>query len=192
MNLCWQVMSLLFNILSGLVITFLPRSNCLLISWLLSPSAVILEPPQIKSATVSIVSPFICHEVMGLDAMILVFWMLSFKPTFHSPLSLSSKDSLVLHFLPQVWCHLHIWGYWYFSGNLTGEGNGKPFQYSCLENPMNSIKKAEHQRTESFELWCCIRLLRVPWTARGSDQSILREISPEYSLGFLMLTLKLQ
>ena len=80
-----KVMSLLFNMLSRLVITFLPRSKCLLISWLQSPSAVILEPPKIKSATISIVSPSLCHEVMGLDAMILVFWMLSFKPTF--PLS---------------------------------------------------------------------------------------------------------
>ena len=77
-----KVMSLLFNMLSRLVITFLPRSERLLISWLQSPSAVILEPPKIKSATVSIVSPSISHEVMGLDAMILVFWMLSFKPTF--------------------------------------------------------------------------------------------------------------
>ena len=77
-----KVMSMLFNMLSRLVITFLPRSNWLLISWLQSPSAVILEPRKIKSATVSNVSPSICHEVMGLDAMILVFWMLSFKPTF--------------------------------------------------------------------------------------------------------------
>ena len=77
-----KVMSLLFNMLSGLVITFLPRSKCLLISWLQSPSAVILEPPKIKSATVYTVSPTICHEVMGPDIMILVFWMLSFKPTF--------------------------------------------------------------------------------------------------------------
>ena len=77
-----KVMSLLFNMLSRLVITFLPNSKCLLISWLQSPSAVILEPRKIKSATVSTVSPFICHEVMGLDAMILVFWMLSLKPTF--------------------------------------------------------------------------------------------------------------
>ena len=61
-----KVMSLLFNILSRLVITFLPRSKCLLISWLQSPSAVIWEPPKIKSVTVSIVSPSICHEVMGL------------------------------------------------------------------------------------------------------------------------------
>ena len=68
-----KVISLLFNMLSRLVITFLPRSKCLLISWLQSPSAVILEPPKIKSATVSTVSPSICHEVMGLDAMIFVF-----------------------------------------------------------------------------------------------------------------------
>ena len=77
-----KVMSLLFNVLSRLVIAFLPRSKRLLISWLQSPSAVIVEPPKIKSLTVSIISPSICHEVMGLDAMILVFWMLSFKPTF--------------------------------------------------------------------------------------------------------------
>ena len=75
-------MSLLFNILSRLVKTLLPRSKCLLISWLQSPSAVILEPPKIKHATVSTVCPSICHEVMGQDAMILVLWMLSFKPTF--------------------------------------------------------------------------------------------------------------
>ena len=68
-----KVMSLLLNMLSRLVITFLPRSKRLLISWLQSPSAVILEPRKIKSATVSIVSPSICHEVMGLDAIILVF-----------------------------------------------------------------------------------------------------------------------
>ena len=86
-----KVMSWLFNMLSRLVITFLPRSKCLLISWLQSPSAVILEPPKIKSATVSTVSPSICYKVIGPDAMILLF---------HSPLSLSSRGSLVLHFLP--------------------------------------------------------------------------------------------
>ena len=62
-------MSLLFNMLSRLVITFLPRSKSLLISWLQSPSVVILEPPKIKSDTVSIVSPSVCHEVMGQDAI---------------------------------------------------------------------------------------------------------------------------
>ena len=74
-----KVMSLLFNMLSRLVITFLLRSKHFLISWLQSPSAVILEPQKIKSDTVS---PSIAHEVMGPDDMILVFWMLSFKPTF--------------------------------------------------------------------------------------------------------------
>ena len=73
-----KVMSLLFNMLSRFVIGFLPRSKHLLIS----PSAVILEPKKIKSVTVSIVSPFICHEVMGPDAMIFIFWMLSFMPAF--------------------------------------------------------------------------------------------------------------
>ena len=68
-----KVMSLLFNILSRLVISFLPMSKRLLISWLQSPSAVILEPQKIKSVTVSIFSPSICQEVMGLDAMIFVF-----------------------------------------------------------------------------------------------------------------------
>ena len=68
-----KVMSLLFNVLCRFVIAFLPRSKHLLISWLQSPSAVLLEPPKIKSVTVSIVSPSICHEVMGLDAMVLAF-----------------------------------------------------------------------------------------------------------------------
>ena len=81
-TLVGRVMSLLFNMLPRLVIAFLPRNKRLLISWLQSPSAVILEPPKIKSLTLSIVSPFIYHEVMGPDAMILVFWMLSFKSAF--------------------------------------------------------------------------------------------------------------
>ena len=71
-TLVGKVMSLLFNILSRLVITFLPRSKCVLIAWLQSPSAVILEPPKIKSDTVSTVSPSISHEVMGPDAMIFI------------------------------------------------------------------------------------------------------------------------
>ena len=81
---------MLFNMMSRLVITFLLRSKRLLISWLQSPSAVILKPSRIKFVTVSTVSPSICHEVMGPDAMIFVFWMLSFKPTF----SLSSFASI--------------------------------------------------------------------------------------------------
>ena len=95
-----RVMSLLFNMLSRLVIAFLLRNKRLLISWLPSPSTVILEPKKIKSVTVSIVLLSICHEVMGLDAMIFVFWMLSLSQLFHS-LSPSSSSSLVrLCFLP--------------------------------------------------------------------------------------------
>ena len=109
MNLFGKVMSLFLNILSRLVITFLPRSRHLLISWLQSPSAVILEPPKIKSDTVSTVSPSICHEVMRLDAMILVFWMLRFKPPFPSLLSLSSRGFLsLLHFLPCAYLRILI------------------------------------------------------------------------------------
>ena len=75
-------MSLLFNMLSRVVIAFLPRSSHLLNSRLQSPTVVILEPLKIKSLTVSIVYPSTCHKVMGPDAMILVFWLLRFKPTF--------------------------------------------------------------------------------------------------------------
>ena len=73
MDFVGKIVSLLFNTLSRFVIAFLPRSKHRLISWLQSPSAVILEPKKIKSATISIVSPSICHEMMGLVAMILVF-----------------------------------------------------------------------------------------------------------------------
>ena len=95
-----KVISLLFNMLSRLVITFLTRSKGLLISWLQSLSAVILEPPKIKSFTVSIISPSIFHEVMGLDAMILLFWMLNFKPNLSLSFTFIKRDCLVLCFLP--------------------------------------------------------------------------------------------
>ena len=103
-------MPLLFNMLSRLVIAFPPRSKCLLISWVQSPSAVILEPKKMKSVTVSIFSPSIDLQwADGLDAMILVFWMLNFRPA----LSLSSFTFIKMLFsssslLPQGWCHLHI------------------------------------------------------------------------------------
>ena len=93
--------SLLCNMLFRFVIAFLPRSKCLLIPWLQSPSAVILKPRKIQSAIVSTVSPSIYYEVMGADTMILVFWMLSVKPTFSLSSFTSSRGSLVLlHFLP--------------------------------------------------------------------------------------------
>ena len=103
-----KVMSLFFNILSWFVIVFLPRSKCLLILWLQWPSAVILEPRKMKSDSVSPFFPSTCHEVVGLDAVILVFecWVLS--QLFHSPLSPLSRGCLVpLHFLPLKCYHLH-------------------------------------------------------------------------------------
>ena len=120
-----KVMFLLFNMLSRFVIAFFSRSKHLLISYLQSPSAVILEPKKIKSVTVSIVSPSICHEVMGLDDVSFLndlsflnveFYASFFTLLFHSPLSLSSRGSSVpFRFLPYGWCHLHICGHWYFS-----------------------------------------------------------------------------
>ena len=96
-----KIMFMLFNMLSRFVIASLPRSKCLLISWLQSPSAVILEPKKIKSDTVSTVSPSTGHEIMGLDAIILVFCTLSFKPAFSlSSLTLSRGSLVPLHFLP--------------------------------------------------------------------------------------------
>ena len=82
MDLCWQSNVSAFNTLSRFVLAFLPRRRHLLISWVQSSSAVILESKKVKSVTFSIVSPSVCHEVMGPDAMIFVFWMLSFKPAF--------------------------------------------------------------------------------------------------------------
>ena len=87
-DLLAKVMSLLFNMLSRFVIAFLPRSKCVLISWLQSLSNMILELMKIKSVTVSSFSPSICHEVMGPDAMILVLWALSFQPAFPSILQM--------------------------------------------------------------------------------------------------------
>ena len=89
MDLCWQS-----DALSMFFIAFLPRSKCLLISWLQSLSTVILEPKKIKSDAVSTFSPCICHEVMGWNATILVFGMLSFKPAFSlSPLTLIKEGT---------------------------------------------------------------------------------------------------
>ena len=110
-----KVMSPLFNTLSRFVTAFLPRSKCLLISWLQSPSAVILEPKK-KICLCFHSFPFYCYEVIGPHATILVFLMSSFKSAFHSLLSLSSRGSLVpLHFLPLELYHMHIWDCWYFS-----------------------------------------------------------------------------
>ena len=96
-----KVLSLLFNMLFRLVIVFLPRRKCLLVSWLQSPPIGILAPKNIKSVTASTFSPSVCHEVMGPDAMILDFYYWFLSQLFHSPLSLSWRGSAVpLHFLP--------------------------------------------------------------------------------------------
>ena len=117
---------------SRLVITFLPRSEHLLISWLHSPFAVILEPKKTKSVTISIVSPSICHEVMGPDAMIFVFRMLSFKPAF----SLSSFT-----FIKRLKCKVHLYpkcgeG----AGGVSGAG-GQPFA-SATASPRLPVSEA--------------------------------------------------
>ena len=123
-------MSLLFNLPSRFVTGFLPRSNCLLTSWLQPRSTVILESKKIKSVTAFIFSISTYHEVMGPDAMILFFLMLSFKLDF----SLSSRGSLVpLHFLPLEWYQLHIWGHWYFSWQSLFQLGIHPAWHFCIE-----------------------------------------------------------
>ena len=113
-----EVTFLLCNMLSRLVITFLPRSNCLLISWLQSLSAVILEPKKRKSVTAStfllLFAMKWCDQIPWSE----LFECLALSQLFHSPLLLSSRGFLIpIHFLPLDWYHLHIWG-WYFSRNL--------------------------------------------------------------------------
>ena len=112
-----KVMSLFLNMLSRFVKAFLPRSKRLLISWLQSLLAVILEPREIKSDTVFTFSSSICHEVMEPDTMIFVFLMLSFNPAFSfSSFTLITRlFSSLRHFLPLEWYHLYIWGCWHFS-----------------------------------------------------------------------------
>ena len=111
-----KVMSLFFNTLSRFVIAFLPRSKSHLVSWLHSPSSMILEHKKIKSLTVSIVSPSVCHEIMGPDAMIFVFWMLGLKPDFSLSSFIFIKRLFSSSRLSALeWYHLHIWGSWYFS-----------------------------------------------------------------------------
>ena len=102
MDLCWQSNVSVSNLLSRFVIAFLPRSKGLLILWLQSPSTAILEPKKIKFVTVSTFSPSICHEMIGLDGMIFVFWMLSFKPGFSTLLFHLHQEALQFLF---AFCH---------------------------------------------------------------------------------------
>ena len=185
-----KVMSLLFNMLSRFVIAFLPWNKHLLFPLLQSPSTVILKPKKIKLDSVSTFSPSICHEVMGPDTMILVFLMFSFKP--HSKILNEIKRSLLLGRKDMT--------------NLDSILKSRDITFPTKVHLVKAIvflvvmfgcqswtiRKAECRRIAAFELWCWRRLLRIPWTARRFNQSILKEISPEYSLEELMLKLKLQ
>ena len=150
-----KVMSLLFNILSRFVIAFLPRSKRLLISWLQSPSAVILEPPKIKSVTVSIVSPSICYDVMGPDTMILVlflfcfvlfFFNADFQPTFSLFLFNLWRGSLVcLHFLPLEWYYLSAYLSWIFlSAMLIPAWNSSSLAFFLMCTAWKSNKQGDN------------------------------------------------
>ena len=149
-----------------------------LISWLQSTSTVILEPRKIKSVTASSFSPSICHEVMGLDAKILFFSMLSFKPAFllysftlikrlfssssFSAIRVASAYLRLLTFLPPILiltCHIV---------------KAMVFPVVLYRCESWTIKKTEHRRIDVFELWCWRRLLRVLLTSRRSNQSILK------------------
>ena len=124
MDLCWHIMSLLFNMLYRFAIVFLPRSKRLLIHGC-SHHLQWLWGPRRWSLSVSIVSPSICHEMMGVDAMILVFWTLSFKPTFSFSSFIkrlfSSSSLFVIRVVSSAYLRLLIFlpGYWYFDSSLS-------------------------------------------------------------------------
>ena len=120
-------MSLLFNTLSSFVIAFLPRSNCLLISWLQSPSTVILEPKTRKSVTTSTFSPSIYHAVMWLEGEG------NGTPLQYSCLENPMDGGTIVHGVAESDTNEHL--HFHFSLSCIGEGNGNPLQCSCLENP---------------------------------------------------------
>ena len=208
-----KVKSLLFNMLSRFIIAFLPRSKHLLISWY-HHHLQWWMPEKIRSVTVSIVFPSICHEVMGPDAMILVFEMWSFKPAFSLLLLIWGWETRVRSLdLEDPLEKETLVGYspWGCKELNTTEGLLLPREaITNIDSILKSrdftlptkihlvkamvfpvvmygceswiIKKAEHQRIDAFEMWCWRRLLRVFWTARRSNQPILKETNPEYSL----------
>ena len=142
-------MSLPFYTLSRFVIAFLPRSNHLLISWLWSPSAVISKPKRRKSVTASTFSPSICHEVMRLGAMILVFLISKFKLIF-SLYSFTLIKRLFSFSSAIRVVSSHTWGCFYFSRQswfklVIRGGNGKPLQYTYHENPTIQYYCSQYQ-----------------------------------------------
>ena len=158
-------MSLLFNMLPTFIIVFLPRSKRLLISWLQSPSVVILEPKKIKSLTVSIVSPSICHEVKGPDTLIFAFWMLSFKPAF----SLSSFT-----FIKKLFSSSSFSTIWVVSSAYL---RLLIFLLAVLIPAYVSSRDSSEVKWKSLS---CVWLFVIPWSIHG----ILMEFSrPEYWSG---------
>ena len=176
-----KVMCLLFNTLFRFVKAFLPRSKHLLISWLQAPSTVILEPKKIKPGTVSVLSPSICHEVLGRDAMILVFWMLSFKPAFSlsfftfkrwsSSSSLSatrvvlSAYVIILIFLPTVLipaCASSSWAFCMMYSACKLNKQGENIQPWCTPFPILN----HCSLFDSVSSWSAYRFLRrqVRWS----------------------------
>ena len=166
MNLCWQSNVSVFNILSRLLIVFLPRSKHLLISWLQSPSAVILEPKKIKFVTVSIVSSSICHEVMGPDAIIFVFWMLNFKLIF----SLSSFtfikrlfSSSSLSAIRVVWSvYLRLLIFLLAILIPTCASSSPAFHMMSSAYKLN--KQGDNIQHWKWKLISCVWLFGTPWT----------------------------
>ena len=143
-------MSLLFNTLSRFVIAFLQRSKCLLILWLQSPSAVILEPKNVKSVTVSTVTPSVCHEVMEPDAVILVFWMLSFKPAF-SLSSFAFIKGLFIRVISSAYLRLLI----FLPAILTPacDSSRLAFHMMCSACKLNKQGDSVQPWHTSFSIW---------------------------------------
>ena len=160
-------------------------------SWLQSTNTVILEPKKRKSVTLSTFSPSICHEVMGPET-VADFIFLGSKIAADGDCSHEIKRQLfpgrkVMTNLGSILKSRDI-------TLLTKVHLVKAMAFPVLMYGCESwtVKKAEHQRIDAFDLWCWRRLLRVPWTARRSNQSILKEISPGLSLEEMTLKLKLQ
>ena len=147
MQTFWKLISLLFNMLSRFVIAFLSRNKHLLISWVQSLSAVVLEAKEKKSVTASKFPLSFCHEAMGLDPMTLVFWM--FKLIF-SQSSFTLKRLLTpLHFLPSEWYYLLIWDCWYFSPQSWFQTVIHPVWYFAWCTLYNLNKQCEN-----LQPWC--------------------------------------
>ena len=162
-----KVMSVLFNTLSGLVIAFLPRSKHLLISWLQSPSAVILEPKKMK---IMAFSPITSWQIDGeIMETVTDFIFLGSKITAFGGCSHEIKRCLLLE--RKAMTNL---GSVLKSRDITLLT--KVCRVKVLRCESWTIKKADSQRIDAFELWCWRRFLTVPWTARRSNQSVLKKI----------------